>query len=873
MTPAPIPPRLKRLARFCLAGIALASLPQASAAAAVPDPLERGPYAVTEVQQYKAGKVNLQEPNYLGTAPSGATSAANLQVRGSLYYPTNLGRPARFILLVHGNHGSCQIANNNVTPAVPGGGSAPNCSIFNRNDLGYGYLASNLASHGYAVASIDQDQLMYYQDTSAKGMHQRRLMIAAQLDAFWEANTTAIPDDADHNLGGSLVGKLDMSHIGLMGHSRGGDAVTSFMDYNRERPAPGRRYNLDGVISLAPVDYERRAPYGSAYLTILPACDGDVSNLQGARFFERSQYVKPGDPFPKIQMYLLGANHNFFNTVWSADSDDASSADAACGPVEASQSTSIRLSGGQTVGALTSPSNILTSGPNAGDPNPARNLLPVYTRTNAFSSDQALMGDQQKIGLATMNAFFRRYVGGETQFDPYMTGELTAQSGNNNLPASACPTSTTGTRIACDQYLQTDYFAPAAERTDVIGPGTDNATTVSAVGTAIQASGFSNPYTDDGGVTPKPATTESGIDWCNPEPDHFQPSYVGSTLQPTAAKPCPLPATNVPGGQSSNREQGPVNQSYGNQLALAWDEPATLSTRIPVADGDLRAKKSLTLGAAVNYFDTRNGVRTAEQAWNPASWKTDFAITLTDASGKTATVRAGDRRYGTALQQTTGSANARLHIVLNQIRVPLTDFAGIDLGAIRKLTLAFGGDGYPASGSIQLADVRFQESINGPTALTGRAGSAEPASVIAETPRLAASAATPDVLELGASAQAGATCLDTVKPTAKVASKKLARRTLTIKGTAADTGCGAAVKSVQVSIGKKVGGKVRYVTGSGTLSKPLLKSTPIALVAKGKGTWSLTASKLAKGSYAITVTVIDAGGNTTTKSAGTVTVR
>ena len=83
-----------------------------------------------------------------------------------------------------------------------------------------------------------------------------------------------------------------------MGHSRGGDAVTSFIDWNRERPAPGRRYPLRGVISLAPVDYERRAPYGMPYLTILPYCDGDVSNLQGARFFERSQYIAPGDPVP-----------------------------------------------------------------------------------------------------------------------------------------------------------------------------------------------------------------------------------------------------------------------------------------------------------------------------------------------------------------------------------------------------------------------------------------------------------------------------------------------------------------------------------------------------------------------------------------------
>ena len=36
------------------------------------------------------------------------------------------------------------------------------------------------------------------------------------------------------------------------------------------------------------------------------------------------------------------------------------------------------------------------------------------------------MGDQEKAGLATMGAFFRRYVGGDVAFDPYMTGEVSA---------------------------------------------------------------------------------------------------------------------------------------------------------------------------------------------------------------------------------------------------------------------------------------------------------------------------------------------------------------------------------------------------------------------------------------------------------------
>ena len=96
------------------------------------------------------------------------------------------------------------------------------------------------------------------------------------------------------------------------------------------------------MIALAPVDYERRAPYGVPYMTMFGYCEGDVTNLQGARLFERSQYIQPDDPFPRIQMSVLGANHNWFNTVWFADGDDATGTDAACGT---SQPNNIRLIG------------------------------------------------------------------------------------------------------------------------------------------------------------------------------------------------------------------------------------------------------------------------------------------------------------------------------------------------------------------------------------------------------------------------------------------------------------------------------------------------------------------------------------------------
>ena len=53
---------------------------------------------------------------------------------------------------------------------------------------------------------------------------------------------------------------------------------------------------------------------------ILPACDGDVYDLQGVHFVDDSRYAVPGDPTSKAVMTAFGANHNFFNTVWSPSS-------------------------------------------------------------------------------------------------------------------------------------------------------------------------------------------------------------------------------------------------------------------------------------------------------------------------------------------------------------------------------------------------------------------------------------------------------------------------------------------------------------------------------------------------------------------------
>jgi hypothetical protein len=697
----------------------------------LPDPLARGTYTVKRVDPLVLGTYSFDEPNGKGGEPTGSNAPlTEAQVRGVLYMPEGKTGKSPLLFFVHGNHGSCDT------------GTGPKCTLYKRNDEGYAYMGENLASWGYTVFSLDQDELMAQQDGSfGKGMHARRLLIMAALDKLKEASEGTVPTGANSNVGSLLAGKLDMTRIGLMGHSRGGDVVSSFIQYDQTRPV-GERFPLRAVVSIAPVDYERHAPYGVPYMSVFGSCDGDVSNLQGARLYERSQYEND-DPYPRFQVVQVGGNHDAYNTVWQADGDDASQPDAACGPDVAGAKGEVNKNG-EEVNVLGKPTGIDPhsirlsgeAGPHfeaaEGETKPyvwgngvggATKLDPaVNTR---ISGNPALMGDQEKMGLATVAAFFRRYVGGEGAFEPYLTGELAAE-GDPSIPQSACPTSEAGERIPCNDRVADSYTAPPAEREDVLRPDTEHPTTVDALGTRIEAKGFVNPYLANGGIQPVPATTPNGIAWCDPDPKQTEPGLLGEGEFPVATKGCPQPAAHTLGGQGKNevqgtesskepRENAPVNGSYGRQLSLAWEGKAVMGLPIPAADGDVSKYRALYMATAVNFFDPRNPARGEEGLWNPEAAPQNFTIAVTDAEGDEATVEAADPDFGTATQQTLGSTSDRVHVMLRDLRVPLAEFAdqGVDLSSVRKIELRFAGEGMPQSGSIQLADVRFEQPATG----------------------------------------------------------------------------------------------------------------------------------------------------------------
>jgi hypothetical protein len=128
--------------------------------------------------------------------------------------------------------------------------------------------------------------------------------------------------------GNPFQGKVDMANIALMGHSRGGEAAATAAFFNRLERDPEDAeirfhygYPIKAIVAIAPADGQYK-PAGQwrylddvSYLTLQGANDADVSSFAGSRQWERVRFSGPG-PWFKSELYIYGANHGQFNSVW-----------------------------------------------------------------------------------------------------------------------------------------------------------------------------------------------------------------------------------------------------------------------------------------------------------------------------------------------------------------------------------------------------------------------------------------------------------------------------------------------------------------------------------------------------------------------------
>jgi hypothetical protein len=233
---------------------------------------------------------------------------------------------------------------------------------------------------------------------------------------------------------------------------------------------------------------------------------------------------------------------------------------------------------------------------------------------------------QRGTGLAYMTAFFRAYVGGETQFIPILTGDAPP-------PPSALTNN-----------LFVSYHAPANRRLDINRLLNDTNLTVNTQGGAVTQTGLS-PYELCGGEAPQPQK-------CIPEALNAQQPHT------------------TPSARSPLRGL--------SQLKTGWNDlTGNYRNNVPAVLGNVSGFQAVQFRVSVNFADPRNLADLAQ----------DFRVVLTDASGASASVRVSD--VSGALYFPPGEVGPVPKVVLNTVRVPLSAFGGVNLNAVRSVQFNF----------------------------------------------------------------------------------------------------------------------------------------------------------------------------------------
>ncbi len=215
--------------------------------------------------------------------------------------------PHPLVLFLHGNHGNCRPAMGDDDCETREADACEDGRFTTTpNAGGYLYLQDTLAAQGYVTASLSANALNCRDDF----IPERTALIVEHLRR-WQRWATS----AEAPFMGRFSGAVDLTHVHLVGHSRGGEAVSQTPQALAASPIAG--LTLSSVLAIGPTDYHDNTPQNVSYLVLLPSCDADVADLQGARMYDRG--LRDTDAFTRSQLLFVGTNHNFFNTEWRFD--------------------------------------------------------------------------------------------------------------------------------------------------------------------------------------------------------------------------------------------------------------------------------------------------------------------------------------------------------------------------------------------------------------------------------------------------------------------------------------------------------------------------------------------------------------------------
>ncbi|MFF8905676.1 alpha/beta hydrolase family protein [Streptomyces olivaceoviridis] len=276
--------------------------------------------------------------------------SAPVEMRAVVVAPVGASGKRPLALFLHGRHYTCYKGQDITVdwPCKAGAKPVPSHR---------GYLRDQklLASQGYMTVSVSANGVNAQDFAAEDGGAQARSSLVRLHLARWA-------DWAEHPRSAPKVvreaPRADLSRVLLVGHSRGGEGVNrAALDSLTPPPADQDgyhgpvRWHIRGTVLIGPTVFGQNPVPDVPSMTILPGCDGDLSDLQGEVYVDGTRAVGNGTALHSA-VYVIGANHNFFNSEWTpgqsaapADDDffdDPQHHDPVCGKRAATRLTADR---------------------------------------------------------------------------------------------------------------------------------------------------------------------------------------------------------------------------------------------------------------------------------------------------------------------------------------------------------------------------------------------------------------------------------------------------------------------------------------------------------------------------------------------------